>query len=145
MDPRTAIPHRPPFLLLDDIVELDAASVTATRRLDPADELLGRVYAGHYPGCPITPGVLLCEMVFQAGAVLMHHRLVEAAPEKVPLLAKIQSARFKRMVRPGETVTVRASFVEQIGRAYRLRGTVHVENELAVRTEFLVTPGDPHA
>ncbi len=143
MDPKAAIPHRPPFLLLDDIVDLDAASVTATRRLDPDDELLARVYAGHYPDHPITPGVLLCEMVFQAGAVLMHHRLAHAAPEGVPLLAKIQSARFKRMVRPGETVTVRASFVERVGRAYRLRGTVHVKNDLAVRTEFLVTPGDP--
>jgi 3-hydroxyacyl-[acyl-carrier-protein] dehydratase len=137
LDPQIAraIPHRPPFLLLDSILDLTEESVTAVKTLDPADPLFAGVYAGHYPGQPITPGVLLCEMVFQAGAVLMSHRL-DSAEGGTPVLTRIRDARFKSMVKPGDVVEISARFEEQISSAYYLQGSVRVDGKLAVRVAF---------
>lgn len=140
MNPDDYIPHRPPFRLLDDITEIREDGVCATMTLREDDALWSQVYAGHYPGQPITPGVLLCEMVFQAAAVWMGHRLQQAGDNAtgVPVLTKIGGARFKQMVRPGDTVTINAMLDEQISNACYMTGTVKVGGKLAVRVEFAV-------
>ena len=69
------IPHRPPFLFVDEIVAESADGLVARRTLRAEEDF----YSGHYPGAPITPGVLLCEAVFQTGALLMA-RLWNARP-----------------------------------------------------------------
>ncbi|MBL9213405.1 MAG: beta-hydroxyacyl-ACP dehydratase, partial [Opitutaceae bacterium] len=87
------IPHRPPFLFIDEIVSHDAAGLVA-KRTWRADE---DFYRGHYPGAPITPGVLLCEAVFQAAGCYMALKARAAgvkAGEGVPLIAKINDVRF---------------------------------------------------
>ena len=97
------IPHRPPFLFLDRIDEIRADGATCSRTFR-ADEPF---YSGHYPGNPITPGVLLCESVFQAGAIFLTKKLQSAggAPAgKTPVLCRIEEAKFKGMVQPGDTV-----------------------------------------
>ncbi len=97
------IPHRPPFLFVDEIVSETPESLTA-RRTWRADE---DFYKGHYPGSPITPGVLLCEAVFQTGALyLARTASAGGSPEGVPLLVKISDVRFRSPVFPGDTVTI---------------------------------------
>ncbi|HYD84171.1 MAG TPA: beta-hydroxyacyl-ACP dehydratase, partial [Opitutus sp.] len=93
------IPHRPPFLFVDDLVSETEDSLIA-RRTFRADE---DFYKGHYPGAPITPGVILCEAVFQTGALYMSRRARAAGAqpgEGVPLLAKITDVRFRNPVFP---------------------------------------------
>jgi len=99
------IPHRPPFLFVDAIVAETADGLQA-RRVWRSDE---DFYKGHYPGAPITPGVLLCEAVFQAGALFLSRqaRAAGAKPgEGVPLLAKISDVRFRNPVYPGDEILI---------------------------------------
>ncbi len=133
-DPTTLIPHRPPFLLVDEILELAEDHVVARKHLAADDPLLRQVYPGHYPQQPITPGVLLCEMIFQAGAALMSHRLGDY--EGTPVLARINEAKFRRVVHPGETVELRAEFSDQVGKAVYMKGTAAVDGQTAVQVRF---------
>ena len=99
------IPHRPPFLFVDEIVA-EAPGTLVARRTWRADE---DFYRGHYPGAPITPGVLLCEAVFQTAACYMalKARAAGAKPgEGVPLIAKISDVRFRSPIYPGDTVMI---------------------------------------
>lgn len=97
------IPHRPPFLFVDEIVSTSATGLVARRTWRAEEDF----YQGHYPGAPITPGVLLCEAVFQAAACYMalKARAAGAKPgEGVPLIAKISEVRFRTPVYPGDTI-----------------------------------------
>ncbi len=99
------IPHRPPFLFVDEIVSHDGETLVA-RRTWRADE---DFYKGHYPGAPITPGVLLSEAVFQTGALLMARLMAPSTSSGqggVPLLSKVSDIRFRLPVYPGDTVTI---------------------------------------
>ncbi len=93
----SAIPHRPPFLLLDEIVSRDENSITC-RKTFRSDEYF---FAGHYPNYPLVPGVLLCETALQAGAVMLAGEL-ESRDNRVPMVTRMNDVRFKRPVRPGE-------------------------------------------
>jgi len=126
-----AIPHRPPFLLIDEVVEREPERIVCRKTFRP-DEWY---FAGHYPGHPITPGVLLCEAAMQAGAVL----LAECAPdlsEGLPVAARMRDVRFKRIVRPGETVDIEVKLVDQLANAWVMQATVKCGDQLAVRLEF---------
>lgn len=134
------IPHRPPFLWLDRVVELSGETIRA-EKLVPEDLDL---FQGHYPGYPLMPGVLLCEAVFQAGAVLINE-LIRRQPEAataetvvaaVPVLTRIMAAKFKREVRPGDILEISATLVERMGPAWLMKGKVRVGGKVAVQVEF---------
>jgi len=127
------IPHRPPFLWLDRVVELAGESIRAEKTI-PADLDL---FKGHYPDYPLMPGVLLCEAVFQAGALLVGELLAgKEGLSGVPVLTRIIGAKFKREVRPGDTIEIRAALKEQLGPAWFLKGSVRVSGKVAVQVEF---------
>jgi len=125
------IPHRPPFLWLDRILELGPEAIRAETFIDPGLPL----FQGHYPEYPLMPGVLLCEAVFQAGALLIAEGL-SVPVGGVPVLTRIQGARFKREVRPGDTVEIRARIVERLEPAWFLKGSVRLRDRLAVQVDF---------
>ena len=128
------IPHRPPFLWLDRVLEISAGAIRAEKTIPPDLPL----FQGHYPGYPLMPGVLLCEAVFQAGALLIGEMLRDE-PERgsgVPVLTRIMGAKFKREVRPGDTLEIVASLVERMGPAWLLKGSVRVAGKTAVQVEF---------
>jgi 3-hydroxyacyl-[acyl-carrier-protein] dehydratase len=133
------IPHRPPFLWLDRVLEITDSSIVAEKRI-PEDLDL---FQGHYPDYPLMPGVLLCEAVFQAGGVLLAEILISGINSSddnpalaKPVLTRILGAKFKREVRPGDTVTISAKLVERVGGAWFLKGTVRVDGKVAVQVEF---------
>ena len=117
------IPHRPPFLFVDEIVAEAADALTAKRTWRAGEDF----YKGHYPGAPITPGVLLCEAVFQTGALYMA-RQAQAAGKKpgegVPLLAKISDVRFRNAVYPGDTILIEAKKKEELGGFTMMSGSI---------------------
>jgi 3-hydroxymyristoyl/3-hydroxydecanoyl-(acyl carrier protein) dehydratases len=128
------IPHRPPFLWLDRVVEISGDTIRAEKKVDEDLD----VFRGHYPDYPLMPGVLLCEAVFQAGALLIGERMRGAAEEGdgVPVLTRILGAKFKREVRPGDTLEISASLVERMGPAWIMKGAVKVGGKTAVQVEF---------
>ena len=118
-----AIPHRPPFLFLDEVVERSENSLTAKRHVSDSEPF----FEGHYPGNPIMPGVLISEAVFQAGAVFLTSLLeeeMETNPNLVPVLTKISDARFRSIVRPGDDLIITVSLKEKMGRFIFMYGSV---------------------
>lgn len=130
------IPHRAPFLLVDRLVDETDATLEAEWDV-PAD---ADWFRGHYPGEPVLPGVLLSEHVFQAAACLISARLSGfAAGDGVPVLTKIESARFKRIVRPGETVRTRVSVRDTLGPAWYMDGQVTCGGATALKIRFVLS------
>jgi 3-hydroxyacyl-[acyl-carrier-protein] dehydratase len=117
------IPHRSPFLFVDEIVAESADALTARRAWRAEEDF----YQGHYPGAPITPGVLLCEAVFQTGALYMARQaqVAGAKPgEGVPLLAKISDVRFRNPVYPGDVILIEVKKQEEMGGFTMMSGAV---------------------
>jgi 3-hydroxyacyl-[acyl-carrier-protein] dehydratase len=129
-----AIPHRPPFLFIDRIVELGDTKIRTAKDISPDDP----VFEGHYPGQPIMPGALICESIFQTGAVLLS-KMMGGITEGVPVLTRINNARFKSIVRPGSTLDIEAELAERVSNAYYMKGRASVGGKTAVTVEFTVT------
>ena len=120
------LPHRPPFLLIDEIVELDPGSRVVARKTVTEEDC-----AGHFPGNPIMPGVKMIEALAQAGAVAV---LVQDENRgKLALFAGIDDVRFKRVVRPGDELTLECSLEQVRGPIGRGKAKASVNGELAVR------------
>jgi 3-hydroxyacyl-[acyl-carrier-protein] dehydratase len=130
---RAAIPHREPFLLLDEIVSRDERRIVCRKRFRGDEDF----FRGHYPGLPIVPGVLLCEAAMQAGAVLLCAHLEQASG--LPVATRMNDVRFKRIVRPGDEVLLEVELIERLGDAFFLRAKATVGGKTAVRLEFACT------
>ena len=116
-----AIPHRPPFLFLDRVVDEGEGWLLAEWTVPAGADWL----RGHFPGHPLTPGVLLAEHAFQAAAVLIAHALGGFRPEDgVPVLTRITDARYRRPVGPGETLATRVEVDQCVGPAWHLKARI---------------------
>jgi 3-hydroxyacyl-[acyl-carrier-protein] dehydratase len=132
------IPHRYPFLLIDRVVELDPGKRVVAIKNVTANE---PQFTGHFPGRPIMPGVLMVEALAQAGAVA-----VLSLPEyrgKLALFAGIDECRFKRVVMPGDTLTLTVELEKLRGVFGRAHAVAAVGGEVAVEaTISFVIPRD---
>ncbi len=129
------IPHRPPFLFVDKIIEIreDGADASLTIRPDFS------FFEGHYPGNPIMPGVLLCEAVFQTGAIfLADHLKTESLTDDsvTPVLSRIRDARFKRMVKPGDNILISVQLGDKMGQFFSMTGEVRKEDKIALTISY---------
>lgn len=129
----TAIPHRAPFLFVDEITEVDEQRILTRKFVDPESGF----FRGHYPGQPVMPGVLICESCFQSGALLIARQIGSYdASQGVPVLTRISDARFKRIVRPGQTLHIEVTLDEELDGAYFMTGRVTVEGQAVLRVTF---------
>lgn len=131
------IPHRAPFLWVDTIISFVDDTIV-TEKTIPTDLDL---FAGHYPGNPIMPGVLLCEAIFQSGALLMGKMgMVQSADmAALPVLTRINSAKFKRSIHPGDTVSIQVRMLETISSVSFFKGKMTTGGKTAVQVDFACT------
>ena len=126
---KAAIPHRSPMLLVDEIVERSESHIV-TRKTFHEDEYFTH---GHYPDNPIVPGVILCEVGMQSGAVFLS-KLADG--EGVPVATRMNDVRFKQIVKPGDTVEVNVELVEKLANAFFMKAKMTRDGKLVMRFEF---------
>jgi len=130
--PADVLPHRPPFLFVDEIVSV-TPGVSATGRWHlGADQPF---FAGHFPGRPTLPGVLMVESLAQLGAIAV--LTDERFATRLPLFGGIDRARFRRQVVPGETLELEVTLGRISARAGTGHGRAHVGGETACAADLL--------
>ena len=138
----TLIPHRPPMLLIDNIVSLQGDDIICQKTFQ-ADEFF---FQGHYPSQPIVPGVILCEAAMQAGACLLSTKIAEdsnvESTGKVPVVTRLNNVKFKQMVKPGDTIELSITLTERVSSVFFLNSKVTVDGKLATRFDFACTLAD---
>ena len=122
------LPHRDDMLLLDE-VSMDGSDAVGHYRVR-GDEFFLR---GHFPGNPIVPGVILCEILAQSACVLMKDAMAEG---KLPVYTGLNNVKFRSQVRPGDTIETRCRIRRAKHPFYFAEGTVSVEGRLCVSAEF---------
>jgi len=130
--PADVLPHRPPFLFVDEITALaPGQSASGTWRLN-GDEWF---FPGHFPGRPTLPGVLMCEAIAQMGAIAV--LTDERFAGKLPLFGGLDGARFRRQVSPGDTLVLEVELGRMSARAGKGTGRALLNGEVACECELL--------
>lgn len=130
--PQSVLPHRPPFLFVDEVTALvPGLSASGLWRL-VGDEWF---FSGHFPGRPTLPGVLMCEAIAQMGAlaVLTDERFAG----KLPLFGGLDSARFRRQVGPGDTLELQVELGRMSARAGKGSGRALLDGKVACECELM--------
>ena len=130
--PVDVLPHRPPFLFVDELVEVVPGESATGRWHLTGDEAF---FAGHFPGRPTLPGVLMCESIAQLGAIAL--LTDERFKGRLPLFGGLDAARFRRQVVPGDTLELEVTLGRLSARAGRGKGRASVGGELACECELL--------
>jgi 3-hydroxyacyl-[acyl-carrier-protein] dehydratase len=135
------IPHRDPFLWIDEIVSESENRIVARKLISPDLD----VFRGHYPGHPVLPGVLLCEAAMQAGAVLIARRGLAAsggvpmAAGRVPVATRMNNVKFRQMVRPGDVLEIEIELTDHLADAFFLKARITVAGKTAAQLDFACT------
>jgi 3-hydroxymyristoyl/3-hydroxydecanoyl-(acyl carrier protein) dehydratase len=134
----TMIPHRPPFLWIDRVEELEpGVRCVAVKFVDPADP----IFAGHFPAKPILPGVLLIEAVAQTAGVMLGSVAPQGATsagERLALLAAVSRFKFFKPVSPGRELRIETRKLTDAGKMALIAGTVYVDGEMVASGELSV-------
>jgi 3-hydroxyacyl-[acyl-carrier-protein] dehydratase/UDP-3-O-[3-hydroxymyristoyl] N-acetylglucosamine deacetylase/3-hydroxyacyl-[acyl-carrier-protein] dehydratase len=126
------LPHRFPFLLVDRVIDMvPAKSIVALKNVTCNEQF----FQGHFPEWKIMPGVLIIEALAQAGAILLF-RSIPDPERKFLALSKIDKAKFKRMVVPGDQLRLDVEWTRTKGKIYQMKGKAFVDGELAAEAEI---------
>lgn len=132
------LPHRYPFLLVDRVLSLEPGKTIVALKNVTVNEPF---FQGHFPDIRIMPGVLIVEAMAQAGGILIYHSIPD--PEnKLVLLGKIDNARFRKPVIPGDQLRLEADLVKLKGKFLWLRGRALVDGEIVVEGDLLASLED---
>jgi 3-hydroxyacyl-[acyl-carrier-protein] dehydratase len=129
------IPQREPFLFIEAIADHNENSITTTKKLTGEEDF----FRGHFPGRPVFPGVLMCEAVFQTGALLMALKGQGAGNTKTAVVSRIQSTKFKNMAKPGDELHITVDFIESLANAAFMKGKITADNKTIMTIEFAAT------
>lgn len=127
------LPHRYPFLLVDKIIELVPRERIVGIKQVTINEYFFR---GHFPEAPVMPGVLIIEALAQVGAILALREFADR-DQKIPFFSGIESARFRRPVVPGDTLTLEVIPLRMGSRVQKMRGEARVDGQLAAEAEIM--------
>ena len=127
------MPQREPFLFVDRVIEITDSYIKTEKQIK-ADEPF---FAGHFPGRPIMPGVLICEAVFQSSSILMSNRAGTTSNDgRIPLITRISNVKLKQVVLPGDLMGVEVKLKEILGQAAYMSGKVKVKGKTVLTVEF---------
>jgi len=127
------IPHRTPFLWIDQIAELEPGSrCVAIKYVDPSEPF----FAGHFPGQPVLPGVFLIEAVAQTSGVMMGGGVTRS--DKIPKLAAVNRFKFLKVVEPGSELRIETRKLTEAGAMACVEGIVRVGDEIVAKGELTV-------
>ena len=125
---KAIIPHRNSMLLIDEAAKISEDTSVGKKTIVGDEWFLD----GHFPGNPIVPGVILCEMMAQTSAVI----IAEKSAVSTPYFTSIEKARFKEMVRPGDTFEIECKLTKNRGMFYFIEGKGTVNGKLCVSANF---------
>ena len=128
------LPHRYPFLLVDRVVSIEVGKTLVAVKGVTVNE---PHFAGHFPGHPVMPGVLILEALAQAGGLLVKASLTEDTTDKVTYLMAIDNARFRRPVVPGDSLELHVEGVKQKGAIWKTRGQAKVAGEVVAEADYM--------
>ena len=132
---RRLLPHREPFLLVDEVLELEPGRrLVALKHVRPEEPY----FAGHFPGAPVMPGVLIVEALAQAGALLLF-REVPDRQSKLVFFAGIDQARFRAPVFPGDDLRLEIEVLSFRNTRSKMTGKAYVGDKLVAEAELLAT------
>ena len=135
--PEEIIPHRDPFLFVDEVTELVPGERVRGRWRLRGDEPF---FEGHFPGLPTVPGVLMCEAIAQLGAVALLSD--ERYAGRLPLFGGLDRARFRRQVRPGDTLELEVEMTRLSSRAGRGSGRALLDGKVAAECDLMFVIAD---
>jgi 3-hydroxyacyl-[acyl-carrier-protein] dehydratase len=138
-DIQSAIPHRKPMLLVDEVLQMTDDSIVCRKTFLDTEFFV----QGHYPNLPIVPGVILCECALQSGAILLSRFTPREGA--IPVATRLDNVKFKQMVRPGDRVTIEVHLKEVVSTAYFMTGKLSVDGKLAARLDFACSVAPPPA
>lgn len=130
--PDSLLPHRPPFLFVDEMISIDPGQAASGRWTLTGDEWF---FAGHFPGRPTLPGVLMCEAIAQVGAVAVLSDPRFAG--KLPLFGGLDAARFRRQVGPGDELVLEVQLTRMSSRAGKGSGRALLAGAVACECDLM--------
>lgn len=129
-NPKEYIPQREPFLFIDEILDMSENSIVTKKNVLGTEDF----FKGHFPGNPIMPGVLLQEALFQSAAAMLSQK----SGGGTGVVTRVQNAKFKNMVVPGDELLMEVQLIESLSNAHFCKGKSTVNGKTVLVMEFAV-------